>query len=130
MNIDYSTYFPWGGKAEFDKKIISGKKLHTIRSYNRGVKSGAVISHGQKTGLGRFIREQFFISISTGFQGIQIKFKNREVISVKVGGKKVSLSEIAKNDGMTIDEFQMWFYQYQINNTFNGYVIHWTDLKY
>lgn len=79
MNIDYSTYFPWGGKAEFDKKIISGKKVHTIRTYNRGVKS---------------------------------------------------LSEIAKNDGMTIDEFQMWFYQYQINNTFNGYVIHWTDLKY
>lgn len=130
MNIDYSAQFPWGGKAGFEEKIISGEKVHTIRSYNRGVKLGSYISHGKKTGGSRYSRTQFLLNKSTGFQPIEIKFKDKKIIYIKIDGKEVGLSEVAKNDGLTPHEFERWFYRYQENSVFNGFVIHWTDLRY
>lgn len=128
MNINYSTYYPWGEKAGFDAKILSGQKIHTIRRSNRGAKPGAVLSHGN-SGHG-YNRQEFLINHCTGTQEIELVFSNEKIIAAIVDGKKADWKLIAKNDGLTQKQFTDWFNTYQAGNVFNGFIIHWTDLKY
>lgn len=130
MRINYSKYYPWGGAAGFNTKILSGQKLHTIRKTNWGAKKGAALSHGQKVGGKGFKRVEFLLNECTGVQPIEIIFNKEKVIACNVEGKPVDWRLIAKNDGLTEEQFSRWFHAYQEDNIFKGFIIHWTPLKY
>ena len=110
MNINYSTRYPWKGKTDFDAKILSGEKIHTIRRTNRGVKPGDVLSHGN-SGRG-YLREEFLVNHCTGTQEIELVFSNEKIIAAIVDGKKADWKLIAKNDGLTEKQFNDWFSAY------------------
>ena len=128
MNINYLTQYPWGGKTDFDAKILSGEKIHTIRRTNRGVKPGDVLSHGN-SGRG-YLREEFLVNQCTGTQEIKLMFNNGEIDTAIVDGKEIDWELIAQNDGLTKKHFTDWFKLYKVDNIFKGFIIHWTDLKY
>lgn len=127
MNLNYKMYFPWGEEAYFDKKIIAGYKIHTIRKGIRGIYINGILNHRQ----GRWDKGfEFCKNICKGIQKVEIKFKNTKITSIKVEGNLVDIALIAKNDGLTVGELERWFYEYKEGDIFNGFIIHWTDLKY
>ncbi|MGO3285920.1 MAG: hypothetical protein ACTIK4_13415 [Mesonia sp.] len=130
MRINYSKYYPWKEKADFENKIISGQKIHTVRRTNWGAKPGAVLSHGEKIGGWGYKRREFLINKCTDVQDVELIFNGRKVIAAKVDGSKADWKLIAKNDGLTEEQFSKWFYNYAEKGIFRGFIIHWTDLKY
>ncbi len=125
MNLNYLNK---QGMPNWEGKVLSGEKLHTIRKGRWGIKVGGVLSHG-KGGRG-IPRTEFLLNECTGVQPIEIIFNKEKVIACNVEGKPVDWRLIAKNDGLTEEQFSRWFHAYQEDNIFKGFIIHWTPLKY
>ena len=47
-----------------------------------------------------------------------------------IDNKKVSIHEVAKNDGLSVEDFVEWFFGNNKENVFEGVVIHFTDFRY
>jgi hypothetical protein len=49
-----------------------------------------------------------------------------------VDGKKVPVEQLAKNDGLAVEDFVEWFFSTPLykGNTFEGKIIHLTDFRY
>lgn len=114
MNINY--------KKEFEPKLVDGKKIHTIRSYNPMI--GEVINHIVYPYSSK--RHAALVSRCTAVQSITVI---PELRTVYVDGRQLintEIEELAKNDGFaTVYDFWEWF-----TSDFNGYIIHWTNKKY
>ncbi len=111
--------------TNFEKKITTGIKLHTIRwdEKNRW-KAGQKIhfSTGSRTNQYNCFKE----GVCTGTQRIEIKDRN-----ICVDDRELSQDEIhrlAQNDGFdSMDDFWAWFDQY---SPFVGKIVHWTETRY
>jgi hypothetical protein len=130
LKINYSKYYPWKEPTTFKVDILKGSKIHTIRRKVWGIKQGCALSHGKKIGGAGYKREEFLINTCTAIQKVELIFNKIKIIAALVDQKKVDWREIAKNDGLTEDQFSRWFYTYQENGIFKGFIIHWTNLKY
>lgn len=112
-------------------------KIHTIRSnYNLWAKraekinSGeAVLSLRQWTGKPyRSKQEEFLRLEKVGVQKVRVirmTMHGHFSIHTIVEGKMVGIDVVAKNDGLSVNDFCNWF-----TNGVNGVVIHFTDFKY
>lgn len=119
MNIHYT--------KGFREPLRSGGKLHTIR--RRAVREGAVLRHIIYP-YHRERRECVLENTCTGSQRIRI-----EVISdvsgterITVDGRVLTREEadrLVMNDGLGWMEFSLLF-----NRDFEGYINHWTSLRY
>lgn len=127
MILGFSTVFPWGGKEKkfthFPKKILDGRKIHTIRSdeYNRW-KTGNIIQFA--IGVRTPNYKQFALGRCTGVSPIIINPEKERVFIDRGSGivyRGEGVLAFAKNDGFdSLEDFWRWF-----NNPFEGKLISW-----
>lgn len=123
-----------------DFNIVSERKIHTIRTnYTlwseriKEVQAGkAVLSIRTWSGQ-PYKSKQREIALITkeNHPGVEFVVFGKETaeVSKKVSYLKsysVSLEELAKNDGLTLADFQDWFK----NSVFGGAIIHFTNFRY
>lgn len=131
MNLGYSEKFPWGGLTRFEEYVLSGRKKHTIRVDLKGRWiAGRLINHvmGNRTKQ----RREFLRGECHGTQLVKMLFDDRGKITwVKVDGRELENWEVlAHNDGLTMIEFEKWFYENSTDDLYEGTIIHFTDLRY
>lgn len=130
-----------GEPTGFEGKLKSGDKIHTIR-YNakgvwderyKGIYSGKkYLSVREWTGR-PYNSEQRELSRfdKIGLQHVTMTYSSENSFpQVWIDGKQVSIQEVAKHDGLTVEEFVEWFFGNSKENMFKGVVIHFTDFRY
>jgi len=126
-------------KPEFVDLILLGKKIHTIREdAPQRWKAGREIQHwlgNPRNVHAKNKPREFLKGVCFSVQSIKIECMDRSnwgiYYRVWIDGKAVSCpdcSVLAENDGLTSDEFSLWFLKGQ--DVFVGKIIHFTDLRY
>lgn len=134
-------------KDRFVDQIKDGLKIHTIREdpknrWKKGMKIHFWRGNPRnaKSGAAPY---QFLEGRCMGVQGIiilraDVSERQKHGLIVLVQSKKLKnerwlfddqIEELAKNDGLTVDEFREWFVP-ESTKTFTGKIIHWTDRWY
>lgn len=139
MILSFKKKFPWGTPTDFEQKILSGTKIHTIREDPHGRwKPGrkAHLANGVRTKNYNCFKEGVCISI----QDIEIihYHEYRDEINIVIDGvikfamnehrifNQDFMNQLAKNDGFeSKEDFFKWF-----DKDFQGKIIHWTDFRY
>ncbi len=128
-----------GQITSFKNKILDNIKIHTMRgnfkywsSIVKKVNSGqAILSvrqwtdkpyHLDENGIGQIEIARFE---KLGYQKVKYNRGKLMTIDGKRFTEKKDFKKIAKNDGLTLDEFNDWFPE-----KFTGIIIHFTDFKY
>jgi len=124
---------------KFKDLILSGEKIHTIRDdKHMRWKPGMSIQHwlGNPRNVSKN-PHQFAVGECKAVQEVYIRRRGTSLVPgvcLFSTGSERWLSdeqtiELAKNDGLTIDEFREWFVPFH-NSTFYGRIIHFTDKMY
>lgn len=148
MILNFTKTFPNGIKTYFDQKILETKeyfkeeltpeyleywsqklqnsKWHTLRLSSRYKGHLLHLSTGSRT-------KHYNCFLHTPCRGVQqIHMKYSEgMIEMWVDGREMdgtTVNRIIKNDGLTKKEFINWFFS--ADDEFNGYIIHFSNLKY
>lgn len=137
-----------GELTQFGDKLKDGQKKHTIRrNYDLWAHNAQKMQNGGYTLCVRqWIdkpyrskqREIHATDTPIGVQRIQIYYHhdfhaNRPYLTARIiGGNEVDVAELAKNDGLSLPDFAEWFFgkEPQGDMTFNGVIIHFTNLRY
>lgn len=135
------THSKAGEATGFEEKLKEGRKIHTIR-YNaknvwderyKGISSGKkYLSVREWTGR-PYNSEQRELSRldEIGLQHVTMTYGADDAYpQVWIDGKQVPIQEVAKNDGLSVEDFVEWFFGNSKENVFEGVVIHFTDFKY
>lgn len=133
------THSQTGKPTEFGKHLQEGVKIHTVRGNNKNLWDQRVdqIKAGKKylsvrEWSGRpYNSEQREIAQhqNVGLQHITITNSTDDSEpQCWVDDKKVSIREIAKNDGLSVEDFVEWFLKE--TNVFEGVIIHFTNFRY
>ncbi len=118
-----------GFKKQFNKSILDGTKIHSIRAGKRWKAEMAIhfYNHVRTKRMDKF-RMGTCISV----QDIEIEWRPAiltYIMRVWIDGRLLSRDEVnilTKNDGFEDTyEFEFWF-----NKSFNGQIIHWTNFRY
>jgi len=122
----------------FIENIIKGIKIHTIRrnfdlwrkrmdDVNAGI---AELSLRFWTGIPYKSKQKEFLRLNKhsgcGYQ--QLDFDAALGIFIDSYDSYVSIKEIAKNDGLSFDDFKSWFKNYNLSETMC--IIHFTNFRY
>lgn len=122
-----------GTATDFEKSIRDGSKIHTIRS---NFKEWEKKINKVQDGDGRLILKQW---MGVPYRSPQIKlFDMKEDVGIQslelidgkfiVDGKsEVKVEELAKNDGLSLQDFNEWF---QVFPTAPMAIIHFTKFRY
>lgn len=148
INITLSRVFPVthsrrGEPTDFATKLASAEKIHTIRrNYDLW-----------KVNAEKMQRGRFYLSIRqwsgkpynsplleiaqrhnpVGVQHVQIHYHAAgDIITAKIDGRDADCYTLAKNDGLSMQDFKEWFFgRYPtVDKTFIGVIIHFTDFRY
>lgn len=130
-----------GEKTGFEQKLKNGIKKHTIRynakdvwdkRYNDISKSKKYLSVREWTGRPYNSEQREFARYDKiGLQKITMTYSiTDEVPQCWVDGKHVSAYDLAKNDGLSVEDFTEWFFGCNKGNVFDGVIIHFTDFRY
>ncbi len=117
-----------GFMARFEAPILSGEKIHTIREDKKDRWTSGRAIHfvvGNRTKA----RRQFKRDVCTSIQEIEIyNLAFSSELGIKIDGVLVLgiLPVLAKNDGLTVQEFKDHFNKPQFPY-FKGKIIHWTN---
>lgn len=152
INIVIAKSFPTihkrhGEPTHFASKLVNGEKLHTIRgnydlwrvNADKMQTGKYVLSVRQWSGVPRRSkqREVYNTDECIGVEAVAIEYSaDADSIAVSIEKRTLSNEEIerlAKNDGMTLDDFKDWFFAKQRNKqdaSFNGVIVHFTPLRY
>mgnify|MGYP000931474230 FL=1 len=129
-----------GQPTHFREKIKSGQKIHTIRANREWwSKKAEKINSGEMTlNLRSWTgkpydskQEEWGVYDKIGIQEISMFYNDGWVATVD--GKSVPIEEIAKNDGLTVEQFENWFFGLKCDpffQEFHGVIIHFTDFRY
>ena len=113
---------------QFVKSILSGEKIHTIRTDKRR-RWGAGKEIHFCTGMRTKNYKRFKLGKCHGIQTIKIDYNRTISPGVFIDGqiKDVQVTwKLAINDGFASrEEFFQWF-----NDDFEGVIIHWTAFRY
>lgn len=123
--LTFSKVFPQkhinaGEPTNFKEKILSGEKIHTIRPETNKWKIGDQISMRYWTGKPYHSKQEIFCE---GFEVVELIdlcicvcgdkidyiFSNCIDMVLATEYKMKLFNQIAKNDGLTFDQFQNWF---------------------
>lgn len=126
----------------FAVNLFAGRKIHTIRSNEKGLWEQRVkdINEGRKLlcvreWTGRpYNSEQADIKsyVQIGLQHVTMTYGvDDKLPQAWVDGKPVSVEALAKNDGLRVEDFVEWFFGSVHNgNVFEGVILHFTDFRY
>ncbi|SHF96843.1 hypothetical protein SAMN05444008_11534 [Cnuella takakiae] len=118
-----------GFKQQFVPYILSGIKIHTIRTdpHNRW-------RQGMKMHMATGVRtrdyEQFNLEVVRSIQKVEIRHypKGKKIVAIDEDPIKtlVMLKQLVHNDGfLTTSDFFAWF-----NCNYKGKILHWTPFQY
>lgn len=140
-----ATHSKAGEATNFRQKVINqfdgvdGKK-HTIRSnYSWWARKFESISIGEMylslrewTGKPYNSPQEEWLQLhKIGLQQIEMVYSSDDAYPrVWIDNKEVAIQEVAKNDGLSVEDFVEWFFGSSKSNTFEGVVIHFTDFRY
>ncbi|MCM1075971.1 MAG: hypothetical protein NC548_45595 [Lachnospiraceae bacterium] len=135
-----------GEPTGFGDKLIAGTKIHTIR---RNYDLWAINAEKMQKGNGKYrlsIRqwsdkpyrskqeEICFTDVPIRVEKIHIEYNCKtDEITAQVSGQDIDPVLLAKNDGLSLDDFKDWFVgenRRKSDYTFNGVVIHFTRFRY
>lgn len=138
--ITVSNYFPKGHidageETGFVEKIDAGVKIHTIRkNFSYWSKIADKIRNGDgeleiRTWAGRPYHDKQITQFKLSTVGIQ-KIEMDSTGQIFIDGEEsyVELEEIAKNDGLTLAQFESWFADHDWTEP--AAIIHFTDFRY
>ena len=113
------THSKAGEATGFEKKLKEGAKIHTIR-YNA-----------------KNVWDERYEGITSGKKYLSVReWTGRPYNSddaypqIWIDNKLVPIQEVAKNDGLSVEDFVEWFFGNNKENVFEGVVIHFTDFRY
>lgn len=132
-----------GKETHFREKINSGEKIHTIRGNIKWwmekaekINSGEMALHLRSwTGQPyNSKQEEWAVYGKIGIQQITMMYSQEdgEYIAL-IDEKRIPIAEIAKNDGLTVEQFENWFFNSKHDpffQDFYGVIIHFTDFRY
>lgn len=123
----------------FKEAILEGRKIHTIRADRlHRWKPGMAIDHWMHSPRNPSKNpHKFEEGLCISVQDIVIQRVHESpspkvfVMAEKDGRVLLTqeVAELAKNEGLTLDEFREWFVP-ESNPVFRGRIIHFTDKKY
>ena len=122
-----------GEPTWFVEKINEGKKIHTIRSnYELWAKRARQINDGKAILSIRYWSGKPYTSKQVEFCrqtqiGLQKLDNPTNLIWTEIDGKKCNWEEVAKNDGLSFDDFCDWF---KVRQTSPMAVIHFSEWRY
>lgn len=129
-----------GEETLFFKKLDSGEKIHTIRSNIswwtpkvKAIQDGEMYLSIRKWSGKPYnsLQKEHSKKFKAGMQQIIMYYNDyNKYPRVLIDGKEVSIQEIAKNDGLSVDDFVEWFFGDSKRGIFTGVVIHFTDFRY
>ena len=146
MIVSLCRVFPKGhrkaGEAtDFEEKVMDGRKIHTIRyngndvwakRYKDIMEGRKYLSLRQWTGRPYNSEQREIAKVEKiGLQKVTMTYSSGDSLpQVWIDGKPQDIETVAKNDGMTVEEFVEWFFGKSKENIFEGVVIQFTDFKY
>lgn len=117
-------------EPQFNKSIIEGDKIHTIRKGNRW-NAGMYVRFWNPASTAdklNFHKDSECISV----QEIKIRWHEElglRILKIWIDGRFITgeeQRELAENDGFeTMEQFTKWF-----NDSFDGQIVHWTNYQY
>lgn len=132
-----------GQPTDFASKLASGEKIHTIRkNYHQWQHNAEKMEQGNyvlsiRQWSGKpYNSPQVEIaqrSNPIGVQPIELRYHaDNDTISATIDGREFDWSTIAKNDGLSVQDFKEWFFgkDPKEDKVFKGGIIHFTDLRY
>lgn len=147
--ITVSRYFPKGHprageETGFMDKMIRGEKIHTIREnyeYWKGISEkvnagDAVLSVRVWKGVPYQSGQHEFMEVSSfEVQRVQILNTEHEMEITVEDNALPWVSEVAKNDGLSPEDFTNWFFPKKkikkySDAVFDGGILHFTDFRY
>lgn len=135
------THSKAGEATDFEKKLKDKSKIHTIR-YNAkmygmdGIKILFLVkkylSIREWTGRPYNSEQKEIAQLpKIGLQHVTMTYSSEDAYpEIWIDNKKVSIHEVAKNDGLSVEDFVEWFFGNNKENVFEGVVIHFTDFRY
>lgn len=124
-----------GEKTFFRKKILSGEKIHTIRSnfkywfkIVKMINNGdAILSIRQWSGKPYYSKQVEILKVKkVGYNRIKIvKDKFIKIDDQEKQDYNSIIDALAKNDGLKTDDFKNWF-----PKKFEGIIIHFNNTTY
>ena len=144
--LTFSKQFPKkhinaGEPTNFKEKILSGEKIHTIRPETNKWKIGDQISMRYWTGKPYHSKQEIFCEefevvelINFSMYTFLKKIDYLSSCKIKTGHKDIFqvdfLNKLAKNDGLTFDQFENWFCKSIQTERFDLTLIAWQPTNY
>lgn len=145
MILGFKTQTPWRTPTNFEEKLRSGEKIHTIRADLAGRWKAGNSIQGYYYPRTKRMRK-IFEGECKSVQPIKISYDpdycekkgSEPVVEVLIEGvtgpepmffwktlNVMEIEQLALNDGLTVQQFFKW-----LNEDFEGKIIHFTDFKY
>lgn len=121
-----------GKPTMFLEQIINGRKRHTIRANAKGYyKDGDTVEITQWSGAPYRSRvEKTGVVIRIGLEPVTLALFDNGTLSATVGFKSVLPVRLAKNDGLTLEQFIGWFFPQRKPGIFKGVIVHFSSFRY
>jgi hypothetical protein len=133
-----------GKPTRFKQQLLEGRKIHTCRGRYDGWAlnidkvndKGYVLSVREWDGkpYGRGVRQKVIREYhKAGYQRFTMRYDRAtgELKCVIDGKRFTDIEALARNDGMTVEEFKDWFFGQGLNRSaYSGIIIHFTDFRY
>jgi hypothetical protein len=124
-----------GFKKQFVEPIISGTKIHTVRSDEHDRWRSGVMMH-MATGTRTKYYNCFKQTPCTSYQRVYMSYD--WMLNISVGSRELfganEREQFAINDGfVSLEAFEDWWYPVLAKNPnkeYSGKVIHWTNFRY
>lgn len=114
----------------FPGLILDGTKIHTIRANSKGFfKEGDRVGLRVWSGMPYRSKQVEFLQCTIGIEPVRIVYAPGG-LDVFCGKRQVWLADLARNDGLDMNDFIHWFFTPLRFETFRGNIIHFTDFRY
>jgi len=133
MILGFKTKFQDGTLTDFEKKILSGQKIHTFREGERWKKGNSIqMATGVRTKYyNQFNKDRSDLGkcISVQDTYMTLNYGELDVLIDDVQLPPFKHESLFRNDGLTKDQFIKWFFPFG-DDLWCGQIIHWTNFKY
>lgn len=133
-----------GKPTHFKEKLLDGRKIHTCRGRYDGWAHNIdkvnelnyVMSVREWDGrpYGKGVKQKVIKEYrKAGYQRFTMKYdRDTDELKCVIDGKRFTdIAALARNDGMTLEEFKDWFFgQGMSRSVYSGIIIHFTDFRY
>ncbi len=116
----FPVYHPRAGEPTgFREAFLNGTKIHTIRINAKGYwKDGDIVSVRQWSGR-PYASKQEVIKDGVRIGVVPVAFFNFSVHA-----------DMPRNDGLSPDDFDSWFFSKSSDSAYGGSILHFTDFRY